>query len=170
MAHSTDNSTDKKHAAAAESRIIELALPARPAARMLLRFEAVRHSLRSFEVRIFFDKDDASASTPVAGEPAYAGSFHMYGHGLPGETRVGAAAVIDGNSPFGGQRLAPFDAAVDVSEALRAQPRRSAAGGSLRATLVVVEPGHGGLPAETFRFDAARLEPARVAPPASGDG
>lgn len=139
---------------AAESRTLVLAVPARLGERVRLRFSDVRHSLRSFEVRVFFGKTDADVSTPVAGERAYAGSFHMYGHGLPSESRTGAEAVIEDGARVSGQRLEAFETVVDVSDARHALAGKT----EIEATLVVIGADRGPLPHETFHFGGVRLE------------
>jgi hypothetical protein len=41
----------------------------------------VRHDGPSFEARVFFNKPDANADTPLSLEEGYAGSFRVFGHG-----------------------------------------------------------------------------------------
>lgn len=45
-----------------------------------LVFYGVDHSSSSFTARIFLDKPDADATTPID-DPSYAGSFTIFGHG-----------------------------------------------------------------------------------------
>jgi len=45
-----------------------------------LVFYGVDHSSSSFCARIFLDKPDADATTPID-DPSYAGSFSIFGHG-----------------------------------------------------------------------------------------
>ena len=49
-------------------------------ARADLTFYGLDHSGPSYEVRVFFDKPDAGADTPLD-DPSYAGSFSVFGHG-----------------------------------------------------------------------------------------
>ncbi len=138
-----------------ESRTLVLDVPTGLGDRPRLRFEGVRHSLRSFEVRIFLNRPEANAATPVRSEPGYATSFHMYGHGLPDEQRTGREAVIEDGARVGGQRLHAFEALVDIRRVRLALNAHNRA----QITLVVVGPGQVPLPHETFQFDAVHLEP-----------
>jgi hypothetical protein len=49
-------------------------------ARADLTFYGLDHSGPSYEVRVFFDKPDANADTPLD-DPSHAGSFSVFGHG-----------------------------------------------------------------------------------------
>lgn len=48
-----------------------------------LQFHGVDHSGLSYEARVFLNRPDADASTPLqtADDGGYAGSFHIFGHG-----------------------------------------------------------------------------------------
>jgi hypothetical protein len=45
-----------------------------------ITFYGVDHSGASYEARVFLDRTDADESTPLT-DPAYAGSFGVFGHG-----------------------------------------------------------------------------------------
>src|SRR5690348_16357380 len=47
-----------------------------------LIFEGVDHSGPSFEGRVFLNNPNATADTPATAENGYAGSFHIFGHGI----------------------------------------------------------------------------------------
>jgi hypothetical protein len=54
---------------------------AAPYDRIDLELHGVEHSGGSFAVRAFVNEPDATAATATAGNPAYAGSFYVFGHG-----------------------------------------------------------------------------------------
>jgi tyrosinase len=64
-----------------------LEMPARPPepdfARADLQFHGVDHSGYSYEARVFLNRPDADANTPLetADDGGYTGSFHIFGHG-----------------------------------------------------------------------------------------
>jgi hypothetical protein len=48
--------------------------------RAQLEFREVDHSGRSMDVRVYLDRTDANADTPLD-DPSFAGRFHIFGHG-----------------------------------------------------------------------------------------
>src|ERR1700674_5667719 len=50
-----------------------------------IELEGVDHRGASFEARVFLNNPAANAATPTTPEQGYAGSFHVYGFGLPPE-------------------------------------------------------------------------------------
>jgi len=46
-----------------------------------LVFTGVDHSSLSYEVRVFFNRDDATTGTPREPDEGYAGRIHVFGHG-----------------------------------------------------------------------------------------
>jgi tyrosinase len=46
-----------------------------------LQFRGVDHSGPSYEALVFLDNPRADASTPLADDEGFAGSFHVFGHG-----------------------------------------------------------------------------------------
>jgi hypothetical protein len=72
-----------------------------------IEFEGVDHRGASFEARVFLNHPDADESTPKTPEQGYAGSFHVYGFGLPPEElrerdRAVAAGKRQGGAREGG--------------------------------------------------------------------
>jgi tyrosinase len=59
---------------------IELPRSGRDIARADLTFYGLDHSGASYEARVFLDRPDATADTPLD-DPGYAGSFAVLGHG-----------------------------------------------------------------------------------------
>lgn len=59
---------------------IELPRAGRDIARADLTFYGLDHSGASYEARVFLDRPDATADTPLD-DPGYAGSFAVFGHG-----------------------------------------------------------------------------------------
>ena len=59
---------------------IELPRPGLVIARADLTFYGLDHSGASYEARVFLDRPDATADTPLD-DPGYAGSFAVFGHG-----------------------------------------------------------------------------------------
>jgi hypothetical protein len=49
--------------------------------RVDLELHGVDHSGKSFEVRTFVNEPEADTATATDGNPAYAGSFYIFGHG-----------------------------------------------------------------------------------------
>ena len=48
-----------------------------------LVFRGVEQAGPSFEGRVFLNNPDADETTPLSAEAGYAGSFHVYGYGIP---------------------------------------------------------------------------------------
>jgi tyrosinase len=126
-----------------------------PFERADLVFYGVDHSGPSFEARVYLNKPDAGVSTD-RGDPAYAGSFTIFGHagcaGDEGHCDVPAEPrdPFDRRPPHG---LTPQTRTVIVTEALRriTEP-------ALVVTVVGVRPGaEGPLETDALRFDSFRL-------------
>ena len=102
-----------------------------------LVFHGLDHSGPSYEVRIFFNRPDATAGTPLTETEGYVSSFFMFGHGgcagQPGHCEVPEARrVYDLRPPH---QLTPAMRWVTVTDAAR---RALAAGGELTVTAVPV--------------------------------
>jgi hypothetical protein len=102
-----------------------------------LVFHGLDHSGPSYEVRIFFNRPDATADTPLAPEQGYVRSFYLFGHGgcagQPGHCHVPATRrPYDMRPPH---QLTPATRWVTVTDATR---RALAAGHELTVTLVTV--------------------------------
>jgi hypothetical protein len=104
--------------------------------RVDLELHGIDHSGRSFLVRTFIDELDANADTVATSDnPAYAGSFYVFGHGPclgdEGHCDVPAGPV----SPYDFREphpLAPRFRFLEITAALRA----SATGNTFTVTLV----------------------------------
>jgi hypothetical protein len=102
-----------------------------------LVFFGLDHSGPSYEVRIFFNRPDADADTPLKPEDGYVRSFYLLGHGgCAGQP--GHCDVPESRRPFDFRpqhQLTPATRWVTVTEATR---RVIAAGGELTVTAVPV--------------------------------
>ena len=102
-----------------------------------LVFYGLDHSGLSYEVRIFFNRPDATADTPKTAEQGYVRSFYLFGHGgCAGQP--GHCDVPDSRRPFDRRpqhQLTPATRWVTVTEATR---QAMAAGRELTVTLVPV--------------------------------
>jgi hypothetical protein len=126
---------------------VTLELPRPPQAtdefsRADLQFRGVDHSGPSYEARVFLDNDGADASTPLAEDEGYAGSFYVFGHGgCFGE--LGHCDVREAPKGVYDRRLAhplsPQFKTVIVTDALRDLMRTSRRK-SFRVTVVAVVP------------------------------
>src|SRR5205814_345386 len=103
-----------------------------------LIFGGLDHSGPSYEVRIFFNRPDATADTPRSAGEGYVGSFFMFGHGgCAGQP--GHCEVPESRRPYDlrpAHQLTPATRWVIVTDALRAILD---AGGGLRVTAVQVD-------------------------------
>ncbi|HEX5853927.1 MAG TPA: hypothetical protein VFY36_12650 [Solirubrobacteraceae bacterium] len=105
--------------------------------RVDLELQGVEHSAGSYRVRVFLNSPEADASTPTGGNPNYAGSFYIFGHGpcLGDEghcdIRTGPIHAYDLRPPH---PLTPQYHRLPITGALR----QVADGASFTATLVVV--------------------------------
>jgi len=112
-------------------------------ARADLIFDGVDHSLASYEARIYINAPDAELTTG-RDHPAYAGSFHIFGHGgCFGD--AGHCDVPEGaRDPFdlrGPHQLTPATKVVIVTEALKRIVAASADKDSITVTVVAAAPG-----------------------------
>jgi tyrosinase len=87
-----------------------------------LHFHRVEHRGDSYEGRVFFDRPEAGAETPLETGNGYAGSFYVFGHGPcfgdEGHCEVPAGPIhpFDYRAPH---QLNPQLMVVTVTEALR---------------------------------------------------
>jgi hypothetical protein len=122
-----------------------LDLPAREPGfyRADLIFYGVDHSASSYEARVYLDLPDADADTGRE-HPAYAGSFHIFGHGgCFGDE--GHCLVPEGPpDPFDlrpAHQLTPATKTVTVTEALKRVLDADGAREQVTVTVVAVTPG-----------------------------
>lgn len=104
--------------------------------RVDLELRGVDHSGESFAVRVFVNDLEATVNTATDGNPAYAGSFYVFGHG-PCLGDEGHCEVPPGPlSPYdfrGPHQLTPQYRHIPITEALRAR-----AGGAETFTVTLV--------------------------------
>jgi hypothetical protein len=102
-----------------------------------LVFQGLDHSGPSYEVRIYFNRPDATADTPRTPGEGYVRSFYMFGHGgCAGEP--GHCDVPESRRPYDFRpqhQLTPATRWVTVTDATR---RALSAGGELTVTAVPV--------------------------------
>ncbi|WP_036339186.1 hypothetical protein [Modestobacter caceresii] len=121
-----------------ETRVIDLVFPVdvppAPFSRADLVVTGVDHSSTSYEVRLFLNDPDATATTPRTAERGYAGRYTVFGHG----GCYGGEGHCDAPAPGEDLRLAPpltsFDTYVTITDALQ---RLLAAGDALRTITLV---------------------------------
>ena len=96
---------------------------------VLLLLEGLERGRESSALRIFLEKPDADAQTPLEDNPRYAGTIYLYGHGQadPSAERFPQRAAR--------QRL-PYDQFLDVTELLQNLP---ISGDEVKITLVPVD-------------------------------
>lgn len=101
-----------------------------------LVFSGLDHSGPSYEVRIFFNRPDATADTSRTSDEGYVRSFYMFGHGgCAGQP--GHCDVPESRRPFDVRpehQLTPATRWVTVTDATR----RALEAGELRVTVVPV--------------------------------
>jgi len=102
-----------------------------------LVFQGLDHSGPSYEVRIYFNRPDATAGTPRTPEEGYVRSFYLFGHGgCAGEP--GHCDVPESRRPYDFRpqhQLTPATRWVTVTDAAR---RALSAGRELTVTAVPV--------------------------------
>lgn len=102
-----------------------------------LVFHGLDHSGPSYEVRIFFNRPDATADTPRTAVAGYVTSFFMFGHGgcagQPGHCEVPSLRRAFDVRPA--HQLTPATRWVTVTDAVR---RAMGEGAELRVTAVPV--------------------------------
>ena len=102
-----------------------------------LVFHGLDHSGPSYEVRIFFNRTDATADTPLTADHGYVDSFYVFGHGgCAGQP--GHCDVPDSRRPYDFRpphQLTPATRWVTVTDAARAA---LTGGRELTVTLVPV--------------------------------
>jgi hypothetical protein len=112
-------------------------------ARADLVFDEVDHSLASYEGRVYINAPDAGISTG-RDHPAYAGSFHIFGHGGCFGDLGHCDLPVAPRDPFdlrGPHQLTPVTKVVIVTDALKRNISASPNTGSIRVTVVVAAPG-----------------------------
>lgn len=108
-----------------------------------LIFDEVDHSLASYEGRAYLNAPDATLGTG-RDHPAYAGAFHVFGHGgCFGDTGhcdvpAGPRDPFDLRAPH---QLTPVTKVVIITDALKRIISSAADKSSVRVTVVVVAPG-----------------------------
>jgi hypothetical protein len=122
-----------------------------------LIFDDVDHSSASYEAQLFFNLPDAGVATG-RDNPAYGGSFHVFGHGgCFGD--LGHCVVPSGpRDPFdlrAPHQLTPVTKDVIVTDALRRVVTAAPSAAQLVVTVVCVAPGK---PDNSYlRFSGMRL-------------
>lgn len=112
-------------------------------ARADLIFDGVDHSQASYEARIYIDAPDAELATG-RDHPAYAGSFHIFGHGGCFGDLGHCDVPTEPQGPFdlrGPHQLTPATKVVIVTDALKRIIATAADKGSITVTVVVAAPG-----------------------------
>lgn len=122
-----------------------------------LIFDGVDHSLASYEGRVYINAPEATIDTGRE-DAAYAGSFHIFGHGGcfgdvgHCEVPAGPRAPFDLRAPH---RLTPATKVVIITESLKRIIAGAATKGTIGVTVVVNAPGK---PTnEYLRFSGMRL-------------
>jgi tyrosinase len=112
-------------------------------ARADLIFDDVDHSLASYEGRVYINAPDATLSAG-RDHPAYAGSFHIFGHGGcfgdvgHCDVPAGPRDPFDLRSPH---QLSPVTKVVIVTDALKRVISSAADTSSVQVTVVVAAAG-----------------------------
>lgn len=102
-----------------------------------IRFEGVEQAGPAYEARVFLNNPEADAGTPRTAEHGYAGSFHVYGLGVPMAKK------------------AAISKSVIATEAVRAAAAKT---GNVTVTVVPIHPGTPPEPAhEPMTFDDVRI-------------
>jgi tyrosinase len=120
-----------------------------------LVFYGVDHSGASYEGRVYLDHDDADAATGYDHD-AYAGSFHIFGHGGCFGEEGHCLVPTEPPDPFdlrGPHQLTPVTKAVIATAAIRRLLTRGAQ--STRVTVVAVAAGERGN--DVLEFTRLRL-------------
>lgn len=115
-----------------------------------VRFDGLTPPQDSFEVRIFLGEPNASAKTPVTGNPHYIGSHYFYGLG------AAAAANAPEDRRRGTGQFAPAQIRVNVTEELRAYVARSA-DANVPVTLVAVDQSGREIAEPSLSFESLSL-------------
>ena len=118
-----------------------MALPSRTSwQRADLEFEGVEHDGASFVMHIFLNNPDADAATPRTAEQRYAGYLTVFAHGdCWGD--VGHCDIPEPVSAFDRRPphpLVPFDATLEISEALQALSETTGPDGTGEITVTVL--------------------------------
>jgi hypothetical protein len=107
-----------------------IAVPPHPAGtdfgRANIQFEGVEQAGPAYEARVFLNNAGADANTPMTPQHGYAGSFHVYGLGVPLEGGPFAAAQ------------APISKSLVATEAVRAAASKTP---NVTVTVIPVYPG-----------------------------
>ncbi|HLK37624.1 MAG TPA: tyrosinase family protein [Polyangiaceae bacterium] len=132
-----------------------------------LVFQGMAKTKESYEVRVFLNEDGPTTETSMAGNPHYAGTVWLFGHGecigdlghcdKPLERRD-----FDQRPPH---HLSPHDLRMDVSAALKSVVDPAA---PLRVTMVVLDSAGRAAAAPDFGFEGLALELDDSAPSARG--
>jgi hypothetical protein len=108
-----------------------------------LIFDEVDHSLASYEGRVYLNAPDATLSTG-RDHPAYAGAFHIFGHGGcfgdlgQCDVPVGPRDPFDVRAPH---QLTPVTKVVIITDALKRIISSAPGQSSVQVTVVVAAPG-----------------------------
>ena len=106
------------------------------AGRAVIDVSGIDQAGPSFEGRIFVNNPDAGSETPMTEEEGYAGSFHVYGYGMP--TSSGTPARATGSTATRRTAELPMRRTVEATPAIF---RATSAAPSATITIVPVLPG-----------------------------
>jgi hypothetical protein len=123
-----------------------------------LIFQGMAKTKDSYEVRIFFNEEGVTRETPTTGNPSYAGTLWLFGHGecigdLGHCDRPLERRDFDQRPPH---HLTPYDLKMDVSTALKASLTDAPA--ALKVSLLVLDTVGQPAAAPDFSFDGLSLE------------
>ena len=129
-----------------------------------IRLHEVKHPRDSFEIRVFLNQPKANAETPTEGNPSYAGSMYVFGHGECAgseghcDPEESVREEFDIRPPH---HLAPFTLQLDATEALQNVALTEAASGAepkVSVTLVAVDHKGNQIQDPGIDFEAVGLE------------
>jgi tyrosinase len=113
----------------------------------------------SYEVRVFVNQDGASGDTPTDGNPGYAGTLFIFGHGEcigdEGHCDVPVRRAYDKRPRH---HYTPFNTNLDVTDALRQVTSGGPGGQPLSVSFVVLDPSGQQVPPDEIRFEGVALE------------
>jgi tyrosinase len=105
-------------------------VPSEKIGRADIQFRGVEQAGPSFEARVFLNNPEADASTPMNAESGYAGSFHIYGYGLPTDAAGDRRA----------EAKVPMERQLTATEPVKAA--LASKGDAITVTVVPVLPDH----------------------------
>jgi tyrosinase len=130
-----------------------------------IRLHEVKHPRDSFEIRVFLNQPKANAETPTEGNPNYAGSMYVFGHGecagSEGHCEPEESVARDEFDIRPPHHLAPFTLQLDATEALQNVALTESASGAepkVSVTLVAVDPKGNQIMDPGIDFEAVGLE------------